>query len=93
MFNKTLETGPIWSPNHSSWVAPMLELALLWSSLLEYKDNEVLHLIGGENGSIYVLKYVKRSLIFAIETNLEHQITAEEFYLLDKTMTALAVTY
>ena len=84
MFNKTLETGPIWSPNHSSWVAPMLELALLWSSLLEYKDNEVLHLIGGENGSIYVLKYVKRSLIFAIETNLEHQITAEEFYLLDK---------
>ena len=59
-------------------------LALLWSSLLEYKDNEVLHLLGGENGSLYVLKYVKRSLIFAIERYLEHQITAEEFYLLDK---------
>ena len=59
-------------------------LALLWSSLLEYKDNEVLHLLGGENGSLYVLKYVKRSLIFGIETYLEYQINAEEFYLLDK---------
>ena len=93
MFDKSLQKWSKWSANHSTWVAPMHELALLWSSLLEYKGNEVLHLIGGTNGSLYVLKYVKRSLIFAIETYLEHQITTKEFYLLDKKMTALAVTY